>query len=569
MVMKNDIKRCKNFEKTMDSVYGNHNIKNELDIQIDSNLNDILKKIKEIEEDVINISKGIQEKIDVAPDATVIFLVGNTGNGKSTFMNCMDGKCMESLKIGNRIVLNIENMPLNEINPLGHDGKSKTRTIEFLYVPKLKIIFVDCPGYFDSAGPDRNLINSIAINQVFNGNRSLKMKVLAFVSNEDFGQRSEGVIDALNMVYGLIPNEEILKKCLGIVITKCRKIDQKINLKKLESMTKTKSEIINSTWNVTEYIKNAYENHHIWNFPLPDQTFHNGLFNNFSDSQKIIEFMSHDPVIDPPHSIPLDLHSYEMILSLIHIIGNCYSLINNLFDKISQEYLLNRMNICALKCWRCQMKRISKIKFKSLGELASHIETILPFPETYSDIFKSMNLLTIFQKFTGDVDDEKKEKNDIFNSLNRHKKDFFNEEEIVAKMNSNLVTLNNCIQEAENDEKEIMNRRNEANQIEIQLIQERLNYLERIQISKDKEESLRISIDEEERRFEQRKREIEEYKKKMKRDYETKRAKIIKEMQKNQSDWIKDAEAKIDELHRKLKREESQNQYLSAMVSSV
>lgn len=177
------------------------------------------------------------KKINASPDATVIFLVGNTGNGKSTFMNCMDGKCMEKLKLGNRVVLNIENMPMNEKNPLGHDGNSKTRTIDFLYVPKLNIIFVDCPGYFDSAGPDRNLINSIAINQVFNGNRSLKMKVLAFISNADFNaNRAEAVIDALNMVYGLIPNEEILKKCLGIVITKCRKVDIKKNLLNIQSL---------------------------------------------------------------------------------------------------------------------------------------------------------------------------------------------------------------------------------------------------------------------------------------------------------------------------------------------
>ena len=568
MIEKNDIKNKTNIEKSIVSMYKNQNKTNNAQMKDDSKLIDAMKKIKEMEESILKITKDIKKQINEAPNATIILLVGNTGNGKSTFMHCMYGKRMDRLRIDNRWVLNIENMPLNERNPLGHNGKSKTRTVDFMYVPHLNIIFVDCPGYFDSAGPDQNLINSIAINQVFNGTKSLQMKILAFVSNDDFGQRLGAIIDALNMVYGLIPNIEILKKGLGVVITKSRKPDEKRNLKKIESISKSKSKTINSTWEITEFISHAHTNQRIWNFPSPEGEFKPGRFDNFPDSNKIKEFMAHNPILDPPHSIPLDTHSFEMIIDLIHIVGNCKLLVNNIFDKISQEYLLNKMNISALKCWRCQIKKITKMRFNSLGEFVCQIETILPFPENYADIFKSMNLLTIFQTFIGDVKNQKEKKKDIFNSLNRHQKDFFCEQDIITKALDSLTTLNGYIYDAEKEEKSIMDRREECERKDSEFLMAKLEFFERIQRANDMKISLDISIEAEERRLIQQKFDLEAYKKKVNHDYKLKYQRIIDHMQSEHSNWIKNAEDEINSLQRKLNATEYHKKYLQNCINS-
>lgn len=457
-------------------------------------------------------------------------------------------------------------MPIDEHNPLGHNGKSKTRTVDFMYVPKLNVIFVDCPGYFDSAGPDQNLINSIAINQVFNGNGSLQMKVLAFVSNDDSSERLGAIIDALNMVYGLIPSVDTLKKGLGIVITKCRKIDEKKNFKKIESITKSHAKNIDSTWKMIEYIKHAFEKQHIWSFPSPDNQFKSGPYNNFQDSGKIIEFISNNPIIDPPHSIPLDNHSFEMIIDLIHIIGNCKSLINNLFDKISQEFLLNKLNLSGLKCWRCHLKKVSKKKFKNLGEFASQVEEILPFPENYSDILKSMNLLTIFQTFASNVKEKNADKKDIKNSLSSHSKDFFCEQDIINKVCDSLSTLQGYINESEKEENELKKKREECDRKDAEYVNAKLELWKRIQIAQETQKSLEYSIEYEKRQLIQQKNDLENYKKKMQRDYDSKCKRIIEESQKAHSDWVYNAESKIDKLQRKLNAEKYQNKYLNSKL---
>lgn len=100
IVMKNDLKTKLEIDKSVITSYQNINSKD--NIKNDQKFVNAMMKIKKMEEDIINISKDIKRQISEAPNATIILLIGNTGNGKSTFMHCMHGERMNRLRMDNR-----------------------------------------------------------------------------------------------------------------------------------------------------------------------------------------------------------------------------------------------------------------------------------------------------------------------------------------------------------------------------------------------------------------------------------------------------------------------------------
>lgn len=91
---------------------------------------------------------------------------------------------MEKVRCFNWEALNIVGNDLINQEEIGHDGNSKTKTIKMHYIHEIDTILVDCPGFYDSEGPDQSIVNSISINHVFNARHPNKMKVLIFLPIE-------------------------------------------------------------------------------------------------------------------------------------------------------------------------------------------------------------------------------------------------------------------------------------------------------------------------------------------------------------------------------------------------
>jgi energy-coupling factor transporter ATP-binding protein EcfA2 len=120
-------------------------------------------------------------------DALVV--VGNTGAGKSTFLNYLLGCDMikKSLRelgiegVGKVVVVKSrsEGGCLDEVMAIGHAELSKT------FIPQIEVdrsdatvAYCDCPGFLDNRGAEINIANAVNIRHVLQSARSTKVLVL-------------------------------------------------------------------------------------------------------------------------------------------------------------------------------------------------------------------------------------------------------------------------------------------------------------------------------------------------------------------------------------------------------
>lgn len=298
-------------------------------------LNSTKEELNELKNKIINNFNEINNQIKDAPNSSIILEIGGTGCGKTTFAQCMLGKNMEKVRCFNWEALNIVGNDLINQEEIGHDGNSKTKTIKMHYIHEIDTILVDCPGFYDSEGPDQSIVNSISINHVFNARHPNKMKVLIFLPIEIFEpNRFQCIKDELNLALYLIPDMNILKECAAIIISKGNEEDKEDDIIQLQKIVEEDDDYDD----VDDLIKYLCDNKRVWSFPTPSDDFKPGPFNNFSDADNIRKFMTTNPVIDPPHSIPLDDYAFDRFGNLMANIGDFELLVRKLFMGIIDEF---------------------------------------------------------------------------------------------------------------------------------------------------------------------------------------------------------------------------------------
>ncbi|MEM7383074.1 MAG: hypothetical protein AAF400_02020 [Bacteroidota bacterium] len=153
-----------------------------------------------------------------------VIVLGNTGAGKSTFINYLAGCQFKRDQHKSRPVLEVQSRSSggdrDEVMPIGHVG-SKT------FIPQVAevdgITYGDCPGFNDNRGVEINIANAVNIKQVLSGAKSLRMVVLV-----DFPSltalRGQAFEDLLATLIALLGNKETIpkyEKSLLLGISKC------------------------------------------------------------------------------------------------------------------------------------------------------------------------------------------------------------------------------------------------------------------------------------------------------------------------------------------------------------
>ena len=122
---------------------------------------------------------GVQEA-KKAVGKQLIFFLGNTGSGKSTMVNYLHGCTMESIKLpkvlGKVIRVNPESKK-TELMPIGHDG-DKSKTFMPMIAIDEDIAYCDCPGFFDTRGPEVNISNLANIKTMLQNVGSIKVFII-------------------------------------------------------------------------------------------------------------------------------------------------------------------------------------------------------------------------------------------------------------------------------------------------------------------------------------------------------------------------------------------------------
>jgi len=107
-----------------------------------------------------------------------VMVVGNTGSGKSTFMNYLAGCTLEAQSIvftdGRRktgVIGVAEESVVRCVAGIGHTNESQTFVPGFAEIQELsaqaaskeRVMVMDCAGFNDSRGPEINIANSVII----------------------------------------------------------------------------------------------------------------------------------------------------------------------------------------------------------------------------------------------------------------------------------------------------------------------------------------------------------------------------------------------------------------------
>lgn len=178
------------------------------------------------------LRKG-EEAIERARGKDIICILGNTGAGKSTFINYVEGVEYEHVrvefesllsegegektrKVETRSVLQPKTgSKVPEIMKVSHSLKSET------FVPDVKdavgdlgegVVWADCPGFLDSRGEEIKIANAINISKVLTAAKSMRVVVLINKASVD-AAKSQGITELRRMIVDLFGGEEYFMRC--------------------------------------------------------------------------------------------------------------------------------------------------------------------------------------------------------------------------------------------------------------------------------------------------------------------------------------------------------------------
>ena len=145
--------------------------------------------------------------------ADAVIILGNTGAGKSTFINYLAG-CQLEVKWDDDHdgVLVVKSRalggPRDEVMPIGHMG-SKTLMPHVASVDGR--VYCDCPGFSDNRGVEINIANAVNIKQALTRAKSLRLAILVNYHSLDV-DRGNSFRDLLRTLADLLGSEATLAK---------------------------------------------------------------------------------------------------------------------------------------------------------------------------------------------------------------------------------------------------------------------------------------------------------------------------------------------------------------------
>lgn len=149
----------------------------------------------------------------------VVFILGFTGNGKSTLTN---------LLVGNKLVIKEQKFGVigyeleqNEYGAaIGHALESQTALPNIMEGRDPAYIYVDCPGFKDTKGPEQDIPNAFYITKLMEKTKNVKL--ILTTSNDSFVNKNDSIVSLIKKTTEWFPNPMSIKNGIMLVVTKAR-----------------------------------------------------------------------------------------------------------------------------------------------------------------------------------------------------------------------------------------------------------------------------------------------------------------------------------------------------------
>eukprot|EP00935_MAST-01C_sp_MAST-1C-sp1_P001097 g1097.t1 len=164
------------------------------------------------------LSKG--EKNAAAMDGQdVVFVLGNTGAGKSTLINYLCGCRMESVRrkniglSGRGSVIRVKaDQRDTAVADIGHDTQKSATFLPSVAVSTVdRQVYCDCPGFLDNRGPEINIANAVNTRAMLLAARSVKLLVLINYDSIK-ADRGRGLQDMVRILLQMFASEQALQQ---------------------------------------------------------------------------------------------------------------------------------------------------------------------------------------------------------------------------------------------------------------------------------------------------------------------------------------------------------------------
>jgi energy-coupling factor transporter ATP-binding protein EcfA2 len=144
-----------------------------------------------------------------------VFIIGNTGAGKSTFINYLCGRKMAERKKkelgmkGTGKVIVVEGG--DSLAKIGHDKNSATFLPDIIIDPDARVTYCDCPGFMDNRGAEINIANAVNIRTAARQSKTIRVIVLISYKSIE-SDRGRGLKELLKILQDLFGDDEQLMK---------------------------------------------------------------------------------------------------------------------------------------------------------------------------------------------------------------------------------------------------------------------------------------------------------------------------------------------------------------------
>ena len=354
-----------------------------------------LKEIEELCQEFGRIKEDIYEKLEPNPGMPRVIMMGLTGSGKSSLMNCLSGREIRIVEgRGRRIELIGEGIQSG--------SESFTRRPEIYLDESSGIIYCDCPGFEDSGGIKQEILNSYAIDQLLQNinERQCLIKILFIISAYEIESgRSQIILRNIERIERILTNEDEMRSGVGIVITKG---DEEIT--GIDYLERIKENANDKLRRWCDYYIEHQE--HLFTFPKAPRSRIGEEYYDFPDRTRLNEFLQTHQIINPRHEVGLSENSL-LHIELMKSYNSHFLLetVTLLFEKISTQYR-NVNDIDNIEIYLYLLKKMNILQVNSTKSLQNIIKTF-PMNNIYENDLKKLNEIELFLTFMDTIQNKK------------------------------------------------------------------------------------------------------------------------------------------------------------------